>query len=104
MILQEGSRDLLNKHGSNYQAALDGWVPDVYKPWRQDRSYLDAYRRDFRDVVHLLNQQQLFLDPQAIEKVRPWIDTPSQQPLAEISSLPNRHLSTYKKRIESKWL
>ncbi len=100
LVLQEGSRDLLDSGGAVYQAVADGWLPGGFKPWRQDRAYQDDYRADFRDVVHLILQQQFFLDPRAVERVRPWVDVPPGADLAELPRLPDRSLAAYRARIE----
>lgn len=78
LVLQELSADLLSPDGS-YEAHIQrGRLPDQgLKPWRADRKYLDDYRQDFKDVVTLLNHAQVHLDPRAIERVRPWLDTPT---------------------------
>ncbi len=99
--LQEIARDLDRPDGSFYQMVETGMSYDVFKPWRQDRAYLDDYRADFRDLVHLLNQSQFFLDPRAIERVRPWVDVPPGVDLAQLPRLPERSLATYRARIEA---
>lgn len=101
LTLQEGSRDLAVADSLIRQAMEWGLTAYVdLKPWRADRRYLDEYRADFRDVSDLMCQQQIFLDPRAIEIVRPWIDTPATRDLATVPCLPDRALATYRQRIE----
>ncbi|MEM8532719.1 MAG: YcaO-like family protein [Chloroflexota bacterium] len=102
LTLQEGSRDLDDPNGLLRQGIEWGWVIDVFKPWRKDRRYLDDYRKDFRDVVGLLAQQQVFLDERAIERVRPWVDVPVEHTFDELPHLPERSLSLYRERIEGR--
>ncbi|MEM8532720.1 MAG: YcaO-like family protein [Chloroflexota bacterium] len=102
LILQEGSRDLLDPQGAIAQAVTDGWFADMFKPWRAARNYLDDFRDDFRDVTHLLMQQQLFLDPRAIEQVRDWVETPTTLSFDELSQCPDRTLATYRQIIEAR--
>lgn len=101
LTLQEGSRDFDEPHGLLRQGIEWGWVLDVFKPWRKDRRYLDDYRPDFRDVVGLLSQQQVFLDPRAIERVRPWVDVPVGLTFADIPALPERSATLYRRLIEA---
>lgn len=96
LTLQERSRDL-NQPDSLVRQEFD---PASLKPWRRDRAYLDDYRSDFRDVIHGAAQEQIFLDPRAIEQVRPWVDTPAMLTFGDLPKLPNRALSTYRERIE----
>jgi ribosomal protein S12 methylthiotransferase accessory factor len=102
LILEESAYDLTQREGRTYQSVAAGWLPDVLKPWRADRMYLDDYRADFRDVKHLLMQLQLALDPRLIAQIRPWIDVAPQQRLGDLSALPDRSLATYRQRLESR--
>lgn len=97
LTLQERSRDL------NHLDSLlrREYRPSALKPWRADRAYLDDYRPDFHDVDNDLAQQQFFLDPRAVERIRPWVDTPAQLHFDELPKLKDRSLSTYQARIES---
>jgi hypothetical protein len=65
------------------------------KPFRADRRYLDDYRADLRDVVDLMCQLQIYLDPRAVECVRPWADVAEGRDIADIPSLPDGSLRTY---------
>lgn len=77
LILQEISRDLLKPENEYAAAAADGRLPDQgLKPWRADRRYLDSYRPDFHDVITLICQTQVHLDPRAVDRVRPWVEIP----------------------------
>lgn len=103
LTLQEGSRDLALADSLIRQAMEWGLTAYVdLKPWRADRRYLDDYRADFRDVSDLMCQQQIFLDPRAIEAVRPWVDTPATRPMESVPCLSDRTLATYQGRIESR--
>jgi len=105
LVLQEGShdldrpeercavRELLRRHNQG---------GDYLKAWRADRSYLDAYRDDFRDVVQLLCQQQINLDPRARARVSPWLDVDEGRPLGAVGALGDRDLSTYQRRLEAR--
>jgi ribosomal protein S12 methylthiotransferase accessory factor len=71
------------------------------KPHRADRRYLDSYRPDFSDVLDLLSQQQIHLDPRAGERVAPWIlDLPTRS-WDGLPALPERRLAAYRERVES---
>jgi len=102
LILQEGSRDLLDPNGAMAQAVHAGYMAsDTFLPYRADRHYLDDLRPDFRDVTHLLMQQQIFLDPRAIERVRPWVEVSVGTTFADLPRLPERTLALYQSRIEA---
>lgn len=102
LTLQEGSRDIQDPDGLTRQSITWGWLPpDALQPWREDRLYLDDYRTDFRDVTQLMAQQQIFLDPRAIERVRPWVDTPASLSFDELPFIENPSLGLYQQRIES---
>lgn len=105
LTLQEGSRDLLAPDDQSQirQSVERGeFFIDLFKPWRADRAYLDAYRPDFRDVNDLMCQQQVFLDPRAREVIRPWVDTPAVQKIEDLPALPDRSAATYQARIEAR--
>lgn len=96
LTLQEGSRDLLLEDGLLRQAiAYEDFDGEALKPWREDRHYLDSFRRDLRDVSDLMCQQQVHLDPRAHEAIRPIIDTPTTRAFQDLPSLPDRDLATY---------
>ena len=99
--LQEISRDLNDPNGALYSVVQEGLAHDIFKPWREDRMYVDDYQDNYQDVIHLLNQSQFFLDPRAIEQVRPWLDVPATRRFADIPNLPQRSLINYQKHIES---
>ena len=102
LTLQEGSRDLLDPNGLTRQGIAWNLVPDVLKPWRQDRAYRHDFRPDFRDITDLLLQQQFFLDPEAIEQIRPWVEVPANLTFDDVPHLPEHTLSTYQGRVEAK--
>lgn len=102
LTLQDGSRDMDDPDGLFRQGIEWGDVDgSLIKPWRADRAYLDSYRSDFRDVVDLMCQQQVFLDPRAREAVRPWTDARPTRSFDDLPKLPDRSLATYKKTLES---
>jgi ribosomal protein S12 methylthiotransferase accessory factor len=103
LTLQDGARNLDQPAGGYRQSVERGEVTDRYiKPWRADRRYLDDYRPDFRDVVDLMCQLQIFLDPRAAERVRPWVDTPAGPRLDDIAPMPDGSLRGYRQAIESR--
>ncbi|MGW4127778.1 YcaO-like family protein [Amycolatopsis japonica] len=72
------------------------------KPWRQDRAYLASYRDDFHDVVDLMCQLQVNLDPRAVEQNsdRLWS---AQEPIdAPTDRLPDRSLGALRHRVEER--
>lgn len=105
LILQEGSRDM---DRPEQDCAIRGVLGrhhsggDYLKPWRSDRSYLDAYRPDFHDVVQLLCQQQVNLDPRARRVVSPWVDVARSRRIDDVPALPDRSPDTYRRRIEER--
>ncbi len=102
LILEESAYDLTLQNGRADQSVRAGWLPDVYKPWRADRMYLDDCRADFSDVRHLMTQLQIALDPSLIQQIRPWVDLPARYHLIDIPTLPDRSLATYRQRLEAR--
>jgi ribosomal protein S12 methylthiotransferase accessory factor len=103
LTLQDMARDLLRPEGGYRRAAGKGDVNDEFvKPVRADRRYLDDYRTDLRDVVDLMCQMQIYLDPRAVERVRPWVDVPAERDLACLPRLPDGTLATYRSVVESR--
>lgn len=100
--MEESAYDLLQADGRTYRAVNEGWLPNVLKPWRADRAYLDSYRADFQDVTHLMMQLQVGIDPKLISSLRPWVDVSQTYALADIPALPDRTLATYRQRLESR--
>ncbi len=99
LTLQERSRDLLQPDSVlRAEFATEGSAA-LLKPWRADRSYSAAYRSDFRDMVHSICAEQFYLDPRAIERVRPWVEGAAQVAISALPSLPNRALATYQQRL-----
>lgn len=99
---QEASRDMNDPNGLTLHTVAQGLQYNAFKPWREDRAYMDDYRPDFKDMIDPLVQRQFYLDPRAIERVRPWLDTPPELTLADLPQLPDRSLSTYQKRVEAR--
>lgn len=103
LILQEGSRDLSqpdNECATRQLLHMHAGTGDYLKPWRADRRYLDSYRSDFRDVVQLLSQQQICLDPRARAIFHPWVDVPATRAFADVPHLPDRSVATYRQAVE----
>lgn len=100
--LQEGSRDLLRQDGAHWDAMARGELNSrSFKLWREDRRYLDSYREDMRDCDDLMVQQQVLLDPRAVERVAPVLDRPATRSFADIASLPDRNAASYQAAIEA---
>jgi ribosomal protein S12 methylthiotransferase accessory factor len=99
--LQEGSRDMLTED-SNVALAIkrDQISATLLKPWRADRNYADSYRRDYRDISDLMAQQQLYLDPAAVEHIRPIISGAATMPIDSVPSFPARTLAAYRTPVE----
>lgn len=58
------AQGLLDPNGHVWQGMRAGVLdPRAYKPYRADRTYRDAFRPDFRDVIDLGSQAQIYLDP-----------------------------------------
>jgi ribosomal protein S12 methylthiotransferase accessory factor len=103
LTLQDAARDLQREHGGYRQAAGRGEVNGSFvKPWRADRRYLDAYRADFRDAIDLMCQLQTYLDPRAIDLVRPLLDTPRTAELGDQPRLPDYSVASYRRAVEAK--
>lgn len=103
LTLQDGARNLDRRNGGYRQAISRGDVPGRFlKPWRADRQYLKDYRPDFRDVVDLMCQLQIFLDPAAVAHVRPWVDTPAGMRVEDVPALPDGSLRGIREAIESR--
>ncbi|MBH0110048.1 YcaO-like family protein [Salinibacterium sp. NG22] len=100
--LQEGSRDLLRTDGAHWDAMARGELNSrSFKPWRADRAYLDSYRDDMRDCDDLMVQQQVLLDPRAVDRVAPLVDRPARRPIGDIPGLPDRSVAGYQAAIEA---
>lgn len=102
LTLQDGARNLDRAQGGYRQAIARGDVPGQFiKAWRADRRYLDDYRPDFHDVVDLMCQLQIYLDPRATEHVRPWADTPAGMRIGDVPTMPDASLRGYAGAIEA---
>jgi len=71
------------------------------RPWRQDRGYLDSYRADCADVVELLCQQQLYLDPRAGDRALAWTGRGPETAWAQLPRLPERSFDVLRGRVEA---
>lgn len=100
--LQEGSRDMLLVH-SNISSAIDRdeISSTLLKDWRADRKYSDSYRSDYKDISDLMAQQQLYLDPAAIEKIRPLVSGEETVPIDGILPFSERSVTAYRNVIEA---
>lgn len=56
----------------------------AYKPHRADRRYLDDVRPDFRDVIDLGGQMQVYLDPRMHTHAERMLAPPRTVPLADL--------------------
>lgn len=103
------SREMLQPTGKIWQL-MEGGVLNrrVYKPYRRDRTYLDAYRSDFRDVVDLGCHAQIYLDPRMRKHLARFRDLPAPQPLTAVTSLAEPELAdlrdTYLRRLAAEGL
>ena len=61
------AQGLLDPEGHVWKAIRGGVCdPRAYKPYRADRSYQDAYRSDYRDMIDLGSHAQIYLDPRML--------------------------------------
>jgi ribosomal protein S12 methylthiotransferase accessory factor len=103
LTLQDGARDLDSPTGGYRRSVARGDVNGQYvKPFRADRRYLDDYREDLRDVVDLMCQLQIHLDPRALERVRPWVDVDADRGIDDLPRLPDGSLDTYRRVVEDR--
>ncbi|MGH3720068.1 MAG: YcaO-like family protein [Pseudonocardiaceae bacterium] len=101
VILQEVSRELQSPTSAYSSAIARGRLPDQgLKPWRADRRYLDDYRADFHDVVTLICQSQIYLDPRAAELVRPWVDVPVDRSMLDLPRLKSGSLAAVQAAVQ----
>lgn len=92
---------LADPAGTIWQAIEHGLVDATpFKPWRADRAYLDSYRADFRDVLDLGCQSQVYLDP----RTRPWlsdlIEPARRMPVGDIPAVTGDPRQAYLDRLE----
>ncbi|MBM7825785.1 ribosomal protein S12 methylthiotransferase accessory factor [Arcanobacterium pluranimalium] len=103
LTLQEGAHDLKNPHGTHWAAIRSGLLPGrSYKAWRADRKYLDDFRDDLKDVDDLLVQQEVFLDPRAVDYVAPLLDREATRLASTVTPLADNSLSSYRAKIEAR--
>ena len=70
-ITDNFAQGLLDPEGHVWKAIRAGvFDPRAYKPYRADRTYQDAYRRDYRDMIDLGSHAQIYLDPRMIPHTR----------------------------------
>lgn len=75
-----------------HAGALDA---QAYKPHRPDRRYMDDFRPDFRDVIDLGGQMQIYLDRRMRVHAERVLAPPATVPLA---SLPQHHAAAADRR------
>lgn len=97
---QQGLRDMNLPDDQCIVRELLASRGDTLYPWRADRAYLDDCDPLFHDMLTLARQPQLFLDPRARERVRPWVDVSATRLLETLPHLPDRSVATYQQRIE----
>jgi ribosomal protein S12 methylthiotransferase accessory factor len=101
LTLQEGSRDLLRMDGLHWGVMASGELNGrAFKPWREDRRYLDDFRPDMRDCDDLMVQQQVYLDPRAGRRMAHLLEPAATRSVDTLSSLPRRSAATYRKAVE----
>lgn len=101
LTLQEGSRDLLKMDGLHWGVMASGELNGrAFKPWRQDRRYLEDFRTDMRDCDDLMVQQQVYLDPRAGQRTSHLLEPPTRRAVRAIGSLPDRSAQTYRAAVE----
>jgi len=77
--------NLLDPEGDVWRAMQAGILnAKAYKGYRADRSYMDAYRADFHDVVDLGCQAQMYLDPRMHVHVDDLLKTTERVTLADL--------------------
>ncbi|QOC93439.1 YcaO-like family protein [Micromonospora craniellae] len=84
------STGLLDPNGAVW-SAIDAGALDAraYKPHRADRRYLDDFRADFRDVIDLGSQLQVYLDPRMLSHTRRMTDIPERIAIGEVPGAPS---------------
>lgn len=103
LTLQEGARDLLLEDGAYWRAIRAGTLPGrSYKPWREDRRYLDDFRADMHDVDDLMVQQQVYLDPRAEERMSTLLRPQRTVAAGGFQELPARSLQAYLDRFHAR--
>lgn len=93
------SKELLEPDGSVWRSMRAGILdPRAYKPYRADRSYLDAFRSDFRDVTDLGAQSQIYLDPRMRAHVERIAEAPVEKRLGDVQGLKENLLDRLRSR------
>lgn len=100
--LQEGSRDMLQED-SNVASAIERneISATLLKGWRSDRRYAQSYRPDYRDIPDLMAQQQLYLDPAAVEQIKPIVSGPETVPIDSITPFTERSVDAYQRALDA---
>lgn len=69
------ARQMLEEGSPLWRGIRQGlFNPSILKPFRADRSYREAYRKDWRDMVDLYNHTQYYLDPAAHADLEPYLN------------------------------
>jgi ribosomal protein S12 methylthiotransferase accessory factor len=78
---------LLDPEGDIWLAAATGVLdPNSFKPYRADRRYARSFRSDYRDVIDLGSQAQIYLDPSMHVHLDRILHPPTRVPLESLRS------------------
>lgn len=103
LTLRELAIDLLDPDGGYRRMFARGRLPDQgVKPWRPDRGYLESYRPDFRDVISLICQAQVHLDPAAQALVKPLVDPGGTRQMVDLPTVAGADLPSYQSLVEAR--
>jgi ribosomal protein S12 methylthiotransferase accessory factor len=103
LTLRELAIDLLDPDGGYRRMFARGRLPEQgVKPWRPDRGYLESYRTDFRDVISLICQAQIHLDPAAQALVRPLVYPDGTRQMADLPTVAGTDLASYQSLVEAR--
>lgn len=102
LTLQEGSRDLLRMDGLHWGVMASGELNGrAFKPWREDRRYLNDFRPDMRDCDDLMVQQQVYLDPRAGRRMAHLLEPAVTRTAADLPSMSARSVASYRSAVEA---
>lgn len=92
---------LLREDGDVWRAMRAGILNKrAYKPYRADRSYMDAFRRDFHDITDLGAQAQIYLDPRMHVHITPFLSGGTKVSLTDIPAVHEQdRRATYLQRL-----
>jgi len=93
--------DLLDPDGVFWTSVRDGEKEIGYfKPWRDDRRYLDSFAADFRDVGDLESQLQVHCDPRAAQQALTLLRPDGEADLDTLQQGFPRTLENYRRIVE----